>query len=155
MSVTHSRPEDDSKKALHDSIHPAIDTNAILSSVVRQLPASVRNTMILRCDYLSQVRVPEKNLAAAFAGLLWLITFQNENKTLFLHVTAAEKKTSGETESVFVYFHTNLTSNEWLESDNQKVNNIAALLTPFGGSISINQLKNSGCIFAISLPGKQ
>ena len=156
MPVTQSRPEDDSKKTFDYSILPPIDTNAILSRIIQRLPSGKRNAIILRCDDLPQISAPEANVFEAFSALIELITGRREKKTLYLYIFSTTVKTAFEkTERLLFHFNTNLAPDEWLESDNQKVNNIAALLTPFGGSVTINQLKNSGCIFILSLPGKQ
>lgn len=156
MSVLQSRPEDNIKKTSDHTQLPVIDINVILKRLIQQLPAAVRSTLVLRCDELPKIYGPEENVQKVLSELLQIITEKAASKTLYLHITCNIEDAPEEKEGIFLLrFHTNLTPNEWLESNNEKVNRIAALLTPFGGRVQINQLKNSGCIFVLSLPRKQ
>jgi hypothetical protein len=81
---------------------------------------------------------------------------------LYLHI-ASIRDTVDETSSsvlrnckqYIIQFHTSMTPCvEWMETTEQKISNLAALLAPFGGGLTVNPLKNSGCILSVSLPGK-
>jgi len=139
-----------------------VDTNVLLQKTIQRLPSSIRSGIVLRCDELARLQISEEAMEKAFSQLLQMIIEERETGTkLFLHITCSkEKKQEQETTSdqfsrFLIQFHTNLKPHAaWMQEAESRINNIASLLTPFGGSLLVNQLKNSGCVFVISLPGK-
>ena len=138
-----------------------VDTNVLLQKVIQQLPSSLRSEIVLRCDNLPAVQSSEESLEKVFTQLLQLIIAKKELASrLYLYITCSEdkaaagKRLTGLT-SFRIQFHTNITPHaEWMQVEEQQINSIASLLLPFGGSFTVNQLKNSGSVFCISLPGK-
>lgn len=146
-------------------VHPTatfVDTNALLKKAIQNLPASIRSEIVLRCDELAPLQISEEAIEKAFSQLLQMIIDEREAESkLFLHITcASDKKQQAETTSpclsrFLIQFHTNLKPHSaWMQEAGNQINRIASLLTPFDGSLLVNQLKNSGCVFVISLPGK-
>ena len=152
------------------SVYPAtffsttnlVDANKVLRNAIQKLSPEFRNEVVLRFDELAQLQVSEESMEQAFFKLLQL--FVNEkpsDKKLFLHITCfhdskAVTKTIGRgLQRYIIQFHTNISLHAaWMQEAEKNINNIATLLLPFNGSLQVNQLKNSGCVFSISLPGK-
>lgn len=136
------------------------DTNLVLQKTVQQLPQNIRNTIILRCDELARLRIDEAILEDIVSQILGLITEAKEPETkLFLHITCSkEKKQEKEKTSGLNYqvqFHTNLTPLAGrFEEAELRMNKILAMLIPFEGNLTVTQLKNSGSVFCMTLPGK-
>ena len=131
------------------------NAGAVLQKAIQQLSPAERSSIILRCGELAHLQISEEALEKAFAQLLQLIVADRADAKLFLHITCSKEKDQ-ETRSCFlVQFHTNLTPHAaWMQEAERRTNSIALLLQPFGGRLVVNQLKNSGCVFAIALPGK-
>jgi hypothetical protein len=137
-----------------------VDTNALLQAAIRQLSPAARADIVLRCDELARLKASAAPLENAFAQLLQMIVAEREPESkLFLHITCAKDKTvetSRDGISRFlIQFHTNLSLHAtWMQETEANINHIASLLLPYGGKLTVNQLKNTGCVFIISLPGK-
>lgn len=159
----------DSNRLRHQSGYPAtfspaklVDTNSVLRKAIQKLSPEVRSEVVLRCDELVQLQCSEENIEKVFSQLLQLITgAKPAEKKLFLHITCfKEMKKEKETIALglkryIIQFHTNVTLHSpWIQEAENRISTIASLLPPFGGSLQVNQLKNSGCVFSISLPGK-
>ncbi|RYZ30250.1 MAG: hypothetical protein EOO10_03455 [Chitinophagaceae bacterium] len=138
------------------------DANVILRNVIQNLSPEMKSEVVLRCDELVRVQGSAEDIETAFSQLLKLIVNEKPfDKKLFLHITCFHDK-KGEIETIasglqryIIQFHTNVSLNaKWMQEAEGHINGIAALLLPFGGSFHVNQLKNSGCVFYISLPGK-
>jgi hypothetical protein len=140
-----------------------VNANTILQRALQKLKPEVRSNIVLRCDELPRVKITEECLENAFTELLSLIiTNRSPDKKLFLHISSIQET---ETENdrhlndgsnrYQVQFHSNTPPHtDWLPENQQQINSIAASLVPAGGSLVVNHLKNSGCIFCIALPGK-
>lgn len=130
------------------------DANLVLQKAVQLLPQNFRSAIILRCDELAHLRISEETLQDVFSHILDLITEAREPETkLFLHVTCSKDKTAGFRYQV--QFHTNLTPMAGrLEETERRINAILALLLPFDGNLTVTQLRNSGSVFSLTLPGK-
>jgi hypothetical protein len=139
-----------------------VDTNSFLRKAIQKLSPETRSEVVLRCDELVQLQCSEENIEKVFSQLLQLIVdAKPSDKKLFLHITCfPELKKQKETivlglQRYIIQFHTNVALHSpWIQEAENRINNIASLLPPFGGSLQVNQLKNSGCVFSISLPGK-
>ena len=138
------------------------DTNHLLQKAIQKLPTEIRSDIVLRCDELAKLQITADAMEAAFTQLLQMIVEEREpGVKLFLHITCSHEN-KGEQEAItnrlsrfLIQFHTNLTPHAaWMQDAESRINRIASTLLPFGGSLQVNQLKNSGCVFCIALPGK-
>lgn len=139
------------------------NANVVLQNALQKLGPDVRNSFRLRCDELPFVFGNEENLETVFSAVMQLIVERKDTATkLYLHIgsTTGNEESSAIALSKEIYqfsiqFHTNITPcSEWTKLTEQKISNLTALLAPSGGSLTINPLKNSGCILTVSLPGK-
>jgi hypothetical protein len=138
-----------------------VDANALLQKAIQNLSPAARNAVILRCDEMACLQGDEVAIGKAFTQLLQLIVNERESgQQLYLHITcslddknATEEKTLA-LQRFSIQFNTNITpQSAWMRDAEPRLNSIASLLLP-NGSLQVNQLKNSGCVFCISLPGK-
>ena len=138
---------------------PAVNSSQLLQKAIQQLPSEVKNSIILRCDLLARLQISEEALEKVFVQLLEIITEDiKTDEKLFLHITCSVVSSAEEKSTVSRYniqFHTNASPfASSVQQVEQKMNSIVSLLSPFHGSLEINQLKNSGSVFIICLPGK-
>jgi hypothetical protein len=137
-----------------------VNTNAVLQKALQRLTAEQRNTIALRCDDLPVVQGTEEDFETVFSSLLQTILQRKENVSkLFLHIhcTAEDFAADAPTElkQYSIQFNTNIAPcAEWLQQHEQQLAHVAAILQKNGGLLLVNQLKNTGCIFSVSLPGK-
>jgi uncharacterized protein YdiU (UPF0061 family) len=163
MSVTDPRlnkTEVDKPAPLYSS-STFVDANALLQKAIQKLPSEVRSGIILRCDELAHLQGTQEEIEKVFTQLLEMIVKEKEaNKKLFLHITCskenkAEKATSSAVQRFRIQFHANLSPHAaWMQKAEKQMDSIAALLVQHNGSLQVNQFKNSGCVFCITLPGK-
>lgn len=141
-----------------------VDANAVLQKVVKRFSLELRNRVILRCDELPNVQGTTESIERIFGDVLELIMEKKQAvDQLYLHINSGTAFSNAQDISLpkglkrfLIQFHTNITpGKDWLQVSEQKINAIAAMLSPFGGSLSVNQFKNSGSLFCITLPGKQ
>ena len=146
------KPENNSI-GLRDANSTVVDTNTVLQSALQLLPAKSRSQMNLRCEELPPIGGNLETLERLFRQLLQLITTEKEgNETkLYLHIKNAP---SPEASFVLIQFHTNWPAGQnWPNKDQEK--NLSEMVSSMGGNLTVNQLKNTGSIYALLLPGKQ
>ena len=139
-----------------------VDANALLQKAIHRLPLEMRQQIILRCDELAKLHATEETIENVFSELFQLIVGKKApDAKLYLHITCSQEDKAGEETIVFdvqrflIQFHTNITPHAaWMLEIGPRINHMASMLHPFGGSLLVNQLKNSGCVFCIALPGK-
>ena len=138
-----------------------VDSNFLLQKAIQKLSPEVRSEVVLRCDELVQLQCSEESSEKVFSQLLQLIAKAKPvDRKLFLHITCFPESKEGKTiafglKRYIIQFHTNISlHSEGTQEAEKEINTIASLLVPYGGSLQVNQLKNSGCVFSISLPGK-
>ena len=163
MSVHESqrRHKQSGSPATYFSPATLVDTNVILQRAIQKLPPELRNEVVLRCDELVHLQCSEEDSENLFTQLLRFIAKGKPlEKKLFLHITCFPDgaETAAATfglKRFKLQFHSNSSLHtEGTQEAEKQINSLAAILVPYSGSLQVNQLKNSGCVFSISLPGK-
>lgn len=140
-----------------------VNANHLLQNRLQALSAAERNDLVLRCEDLPLLAGDEEALAAVFSRLLGMILDRRQPGTrLYLHIDAIREPGAGNATTAApgrgfyrLRFHTNAHfCAEWMQAHERHLNAVAALLQPLGGSLEVNQLKNTGCLFCLNLPGK-
>lgn len=142
--------------------HPSatlVNTNAVLQKALQKLPSEARSKIVLRCDDLPFFPGPEDDIEHVFTALLNMIQEKKEDVAkLFLHISCASEEGKLTATGFFCYliqFHSNiLPSADWYQRHEQQISAATAILQKHKGSLVVNQMKNGGCIFSVSLPGK-
>lgn len=164
MSVITSRLRTPAEQNTNTAASAKIfcNANTVMQRAIEILGPGVKNAFLLRCDELPFVQGDADSLQTVFMDLIQLIADKKDTSTkLYLHISS----TIDNTESGLlladgfsrcsIHFHTNITPcTEWRKMTHQNMSNLTALLATLGGSLTVNSLKNSGCILSASLPGK-
>jgi hypothetical protein len=150
-----------------DSSHPVktvVDLNNILQQALqRHGPAIRTHKLVLRCQALPRVEGDPVRLLRLFEGLLEAILSQTPKGSRFLlHVDCGEERdpvvidlslAPGQLRYC-IQFHTNITvTEEWKAMHGQFIADSMTLIAQQNGSFKVNEIKNTGCLFSISLPG--
>ncbi|WP_121356530.1 hypothetical protein [Flavisolibacter nicotianae] len=159
MSEIHSVPPA-SERMIREAERKLVNTNAIFKKALAQFSKDLRKGIALRCDDLPAVQGAEADFEAVFSLLLQTILQRRANVSrLFLHVHCTSEDIDTDNaaglKQFSIQFNTNISPcADWLQQNEQQLTNVAAILLRNGGRLLVNQLKTTGCIFSVSLPGK-
>ena len=165
MSVINSRLH---KPAQHhvlveSPVKVLCNVNSVLQRVLQRLQHSVKHSLVLHCDELPFFLIDEGTIETVFLEVIQLIADQkNAASKIYLHIksepancTVLKHSLSPNLSCLIIQFHTNIMQcTEWVTNTEQKISDLAVLLAPYGGSVTVDQLKNSGCMISAILPGK-
>jgi hypothetical protein len=167
MSAINPRLKNNPKDNLISVTSPitiGADASALLQKAVQKIKPAVRSTIILRCGELPLIKATDESLEKVFTELLHMIVEKKPaDLKLYLYINSSTEDTEELDLSLplgygrfQIQFHTNLIpSAEWMQEAEKVIIDMQTLLKPFGGFLTVNELKNPGCLFSISLPGKQ
>lgn len=159
MPKIHSVPPTPERTS-REAERKLVNTNSVFKKALAQFSKDVRKGIALRCDELPDVQGTEADFEAVFSLLLQTILQRRKNVTrLFLHVHCTSEDIDTEKASGLKQFSLQFNTNispcaDWRQQNEQQLTNVAAILQRNGGRLLVNQLKTTGCIFSVSLPGK-
>jgi hypothetical protein len=144
-------------------LHEEVDLNDIINALLQQYGLKEKSA-ILRLDKLVVVKGKKDQFTFLFGELLHAI-FNHPpfNSKLFLFIQCAEEKleedildlrskTSGR---YVICFHTNIHTDEnWRAIHKSNLEECCRIVHENGGSLSQNNITNTGCLFSLTLPGK-
>lgn len=136
-----------------------VNANAALEKILQTLRAEDRSNIILRCDELPLFPGQAADIETVFACLLQMILAKKETTTkLYLHICCTGEEGKERKTGIAIYsilFHSNLVlTADWLQQQQQKIEEVKAVLQPYNGGLLVNPATNSGVVFSVSLPGK-
>lgn len=136
-----------------------VDLNEVIAKVLKPFQVSGRNQQIvIRCDHLPVLAGNETVVESVFAELVKMILLQQSGQKRFLHILCQEEKVIKDEMPASRYrvqFHTNLvTDSKWKALYGERLIALKDLLAGFNTYLHIHDLTTSGCLFSISLPGK-
>jgi len=145
--------------------HPAglLSLNDILKESLKKAQAQAENVqLIVRCELLPLIKAGQEDMTRLFDYLLSTILNHAGNSRLFLHVDC--DKDSDELmdltlekgfQRYTIKFYTNITTHDnWKLINNQALINCGQILSRHNGFFFVNDIRSTGCLFSISLPGK-
>ena len=147
---------------VHAGFKERIELNAIMEQVVRE--AGLRNSsVVLRCAHLPHVEGVHAAYLQLFRQLVGLITgLQQRGTPLFLHVDCMESAPEVDAgllqgrNRYEVQFHTSAaTDAAWAEKNETAFAQCRELLQGQGAQLEVFAVRSTGCLFSISLLGKQ
>lgn len=157
MSVNESfpTPEYEIKKSQQPAI---LSLNDVFKESMKKAQAALNSfQMIVRCENLPQIRGNYAEMLQLFDNLLKMIlNHPPKNSKLFLYVDCEEdnQKKNGEKHFI-IKFNTNIDKQEnWKVINSQALVNCKQILAAHNGSLVVNNLSSTGCLFIVSLPGK-
>ena len=118
---------------------------------------------IIRCENLPQVIGDQQEIAQLFDQLLLMIfKHQPAASKLFLYIDCAEYNEEQEdpflthgTKRYLIKFNTNVaTSKSWHVINDNTIAICKRILSNLNGNLVVNNVSSSGCLFAVTLPGK-
>ena len=137
--------------------------NEVLNECIRKMHASAHpHDVVFRCDLLPTVSGNRDEMCHLFDSLIALISGRHvKGSKLFLHIECyspgSEKKSSqdGEFRKFQIKFCTNiLATKEWEKQNEQEIIACSKILEAHNGTLQINILNPSGCLFCVTMPGK-
>jgi hypothetical protein len=136
-----------------------VNTNALIQKALQKIAAEDRGSVIFRCDDLPLVQGSEEDFETVFSKLLTII-LQKKSSTskLFLHIYCSSEDNEVMATGIkpfTIQFHTNSNPGvNWMQLHEQQINELVVRLQKHSARLVVNQLKNGGCIFSISIFGK-
>ncbi len=148
-----------SEKKADPATFTTVDLNAVFARVLKPYQTSGRNQqVIVRCDHLPLFTGDEEVLESVFSELVKMILVQYSKEKRFLHILCQEEKISPGAETAVRYqvqMLTNLvTDSKWKALYGERLIALQAILNGFEARLHVHDLTTSGCLFSISLPGK-
>lgn len=145
----------ESKNIHHTS---PLSLNDIFRESMKKAQAQVDNLqVIVRCENLPQVHGSRNEMLQLFDNLLGMIlNHPPRNSKLFLYVDCEEAETGSNNEKQYtIKFNTNIDTHEnWKVINSQALVNCRQILSTHHGTLVVNNISSSGCLFILSLPGK-
>jgi hypothetical protein len=166
MSIFDSTFPKRNYKALEKSILPAglFSLNEILQESLKKAQAQVdKAQLIVRCESLPVVQADHSEIVKLFDDLIAMILNQPPNTTrLFLYIDCDEDNNDIIDMTLhpgfkkhLIKFHTNITTHEhWKILNNDTLINCKQILSRHNGNLMVHDVSSTGCLFAVSLPGK-
>jgi hypothetical protein len=157
MSLTES-PIPEKRSELINIPVPMFSLNEVLRESMRtlyQFPG-----VIVRCESLPYIKGKHQEMLQLFDLLIGMITsFSPAAPKLFLYVDCDEGAVDTKLEPGFKKFviklHTNITTNDaWKERHRKVLADCERIVSEHKGDFQVNNISNTGCLFAISLAGK-
>lgn len=135
-----------------------LSLNEIFRESMKKAQAKAENLqVIVRCENLPQVYGCHNDMLQLFDNLLSMILHHSPNNSrLFLYVDCEEKYDSENKEKRYmIKFNTNIDTHEnWKVINSQALVNCKQILAAHNGSLVVNNISSTGCLFIVSLPGK-
>jgi hypothetical protein len=140
-----------------------INLNEVMQQeLLRAQGQDSRSRMIVRCENLPVVEGAPAVVSGLLRGLVSLITAHPPlSSRLFLYIDCEEENKEVEAALTQGYkryridFHTNaLTGEKWHMANQEKLEAYKKMALAFNGTLEVNQIGNTGCLFSISLVGK-
>jgi K+-sensing histidine kinase KdpD len=159
MSTIESKFSDRNYSTLEKkhSVNP-LSLNDVFKESLKKAQAQVDNLqLIIRCENLPLIKADEEEMVKLFDDLLGMILNHAPNGSkLFLYVDCEENINEPKEEKHYlIKFHTNITTHEnWKLVNSQALVNCRLILSRHNGTLVVNDVSNTGCLFSFSLPGK-
>lgn len=159
MAVNESTfpTQDYGKKNIHHT--SMLSLNEIFRESMRKAQAEVDNLqVIVRCENLPKIEGNQKEMMQLFDNLLSMIlNHPPKNSKLFLYVDCEEDEENSKNaeKRYIIKFNTNIAAHEdWKVINSQALINCRQILSGHNGSLVVNHINSTGCLFILSLPGK-
>ena len=137
---------------------PMFSLNDVLRESLRALYENPG--VVVRCEPLPFISGKKDELVRLFNMLIAMITgFKPAASKLFLYVDCNEGTANLHSGPGFrnfvIKFHTSITTSEaWKEQHKDILFDCEKIVTEHKGKFQVNNISNTGCLFAISLAGK-
>src|SRR4051812_45513569 len=140
-----------------------VSLNDVVREALRRVDGLLtRDNLIVRCDELPQVWGTREELKQVFDTLIDVILASASRSRLFLHVGCAEVQLEGKQPSAtnnmkryLIRIQTNTnTDKSWKDRHRNALDRCEQSLSRLDGTMSVNPVSNTGCLFTLTVPGK-
>lgn len=141
-----------------------VSLNNVLKESLKKAQTGVNHLqLITRCEALPKVKAEYGEIMKFFDGLLGMIlNSAPQTSKLFLYVDCEEaliNKMEMDTEEgmkrYIIKFHTNISTHDnWKLVNSQTLASCKQILSNYNGTLAVNEISRTGCLFSFSLPGK-
>jgi hypothetical protein len=141
-----------------------VSLNSVLKGSLKKVQARVDHMqLIIRCETLPQIKAEHGEIVKLFDGLLGMIlNLAPQTSKLFLYVDceevsdpASEMNSSEGLKRYVIRFHANVSTHDnWKLVNSQALANCRQILSNYHGTLAVNEISRTGCLFSFSLPGK-
>lgn len=137
---------------------PSLHLNDVFKASMKKAQEEVKNLqVIVRCESLPQIEGSYQEMLTLFDHLLGMIVhYPPKNSRLFLYVDCEEETNDCNNEKRYlIKFNTNIAVPEnWKVINSQALINCRQILSDHNGTLMVNNISSAGCLFIVSLPGK-
>jgi hypothetical protein len=143
--------------------HPAVmlSLNEIFKESMKKAHAGQQGlNLIMRCESLPLVKAQRGEMETVFTTLIRLILQHPvTGSKRFLYIDCEERiqkqQLQKDQKQYLIKFHTNGSTNDnWKEANRVSIDKCEKILSAHHGSLTVNNIDHTGCLFCISLPGK-
>jgi hypothetical protein len=141
-----------------------VSLNNVLKESLKKVQARVDHLqLIIRCETLPQIKAEHGEMVKLFDGLLGMIlNSAPQISKLFLYVDceevsdhAREMNSQEGLKRYVIKFHTNVSTHDnWKLVNSQALATCRQILSNYHGTLAVNEISRTGCLFSFSLPGK-
>ncbi|HWJ93028.1 MAG TPA: hypothetical protein VNR87_18070 [Flavisolibacter sp.] len=139
-----------------------VPLNDVLQEALRRLDGLLtRDNFIVRCEELPQVRGTVEELKQLFSSLIDLIFASASRSRLFLHVGCsaiqldAHQSVASTMKRYQIRIQTNINPGKgWKDQHQVALGKCEEILSRLDGTLSVNPVTNTGCLFILTVPGK-
>ena len=148
------------ERPFHEYRKESFSLHSIINDSIRKLQAHHPGTsMVLRCEVLPEAYGNRQELTEFFERLIGLIMAQPPNGSrLLLHIDcehATFESNPARHQGISLKIHTNITTDDhWKLVNSQVLAQCKMIVNNHNGSLQVNQITGTGCLFSVSLPGK-
>ena len=136
-----------------------VNLNDIFRESLKKVRADCSDDVIIRCDSLPLIQGVAIDFSELFNNLIGFVFEMSDCASrIFLYVGFEEETgTTGLQNKIYrnynIRFHTNFsTGDEWQEKNAAPLSRCQEIISNYGGSFIVNTIKNTGCLFLITLP---
>jgi light-regulated signal transduction histidine kinase (bacteriophytochrome) len=165
MSIIDSTvPERNSNTIDKPYLPTLLSLNDVLRESLKKVQAKVDNLqLIVRCENLPQIKTSSGDLPTLFDDLLGMIlNHPPTSSKLFLYIDCEEETTDlidmpleeGFKRYIIKFFTNVHTHENWKLVNSQTLVNCRQILSNHNGTLVVNDISSTGCLFSVTLPGK-
>lgn len=157
-------PEKDFHSINPSPVNNMLSLNEVFTESMKKAQAAVNSLhSIVRCENLPVVRGNYEQVTQLFDRLLKMIfSHPPGSSRLFLYVDcteytgeAADPFLEKEIRRYLIKFHTNIAiSKSWHTANKDAITICKHILSELNGNLVVNSVSSTGCLFAVTLPGK-
>jgi hypothetical protein len=140
-----------------------IDLNPVMQQALRRMQRSGRHLeVIVRCEHLPVMNTVRADMEAVFSSLVSIIgekAATDCRRFLYIGCSEEHKDISADLTNGYkrflLQFHSNVSTDaRWKEVHSDVLESCSQLLKKFQADLTVYEVKNTGCLFSISLLGK-